>query len=267
MTAPGRGLRTGLAVPTAFALAALIAFLALGTWQVERKAWKETLIELLDARLSAGPGPLPAQRMWTRLARAEDEFRRVAFSAAFIPGTQALVYTAGSGVRGDMTGPGYWVFALARLADGDLVVVNRGFMPESRRDQNMDDTRDPADMIDMVGVMRWPEPRGYFAASDDPGRNLWFTRDHLAIAGAKGWLERWGQVAPFFIDLESPTPPGGYPRPGALKVSLRNEHLQYAITWYGLAAVVAVMYAVWLANRRAAAALPLSCGSRHSPLC
>jgi surfeit locus 1 family protein len=66
--------------------------------------------------------------------------------------------------------------------------------------------------------------------------------------------------------LESP-PPGGYPRPGALKVSIRNEHLQYAITWYGLAAVVIVMYAVWLAKRRAAGASPLPCGSKSSPLC
>ncbi len=266
MTAARGALRTGLAVPTTFALAALVTFAALGTWQVERKAWKEALIETLNGRLSAAPAPLPARETWTRLARAENEFRRVAFLAAVIPGTQALVYTAGPGLRGDVAGPGYWVFALARLADGDLVVVNRGFMPEGRRDPK---TEDPPDLglVDMVGVMRWPEPRGYFAARDDPGRNLWFTRDHLAIAAAKGWPERWGEVAPFFIDLELPTPPGGYPRPGALKVSIRNEHLQYAITWYGLAAVVIVMYAVWLANRRAAGASPLPCGSKGSPLC
>src|SRR5207249_11483905 len=65
----------------------------------------------------------------------------------------------------------------------------------------------------------------FFAPSDDPGRNLWFVRDHLAIAAAKGW----GDVAPFFIELEAPAPPSGWPRPGALKVNVRNEHLQYAI--------------------------------------
>ena len=267
MTAPGRGLRTGLAVPTAFALAALIAFLALGTWQVERKAWKEALIETLDARLSAAPAPLPARETWTRLTRSEDEFRRVAFSAAFVPGSQALVYGAGSSLRGDVAGPGYWVFALARVTNGDLVVVNRGFTPEDRRDAKLEDTQNPGGIIDMVGVMRWPEQRSYFAAKDDPGRNLWFTRDHLAVAAAKGWLERWGSVAPFFIDLESPMPPGGYPRSGPLQVRIRNEHLQYAVTWYALAAAVAVMYAIWLLNRRAAAASSLPCRSERSPLC
>jgi cytochrome oxidase assembly protein ShyY1 len=97
----------------------------------------------------------------------------------------------------------------------------------------------------LVGVMRWPEPRGAFSPTDDPGRNLWFVRDPIAIAAAKDW----GAVAPFFIELESPQPFGGLPHAAALKVNLRNEHLQYAITWYGLALVVAVMFAVWLSGR------------------
>lgn len=268
MTAAGRSsLRRGVLVPSLAAAMAFAVLVALGLWQIERKAWKEALIETLDARLSAAPAPLPARETWTRLTPSEDEFRRVAFSAAFIPGSQALVYGAGSGLRGDLAGPGYWVFALARVTNGDLVVVNRGFTPEDRRDAKLEDTQNPAAIIDMVGVMRWPEQRSYFAAKDDPGRNLWFTRDHLAVAAAKGWLERSGNVAPFFIDLESPTPPGGYPRAGPLQVRIRNEHLQYAVTWYALAAAVAVMYAIWLFNRRTAAASSLPCRSEHSPLC
>jgi cytochrome oxidase assembly protein ShyY1 len=74
--------------------------------------------------------------------------------------------------------------------------------------------------------------------------------NHLAIADAKGWQERWGAVAPFFIELEAPEPPSGWPRPGALKVNIRNEHLQYAITWYGLAGVLTIMFAFWLRNHR-----------------
>jgi cytochrome oxidase assembly protein ShyY1 len=66
------------------------------------------------------------------------------------------------------------------------------------------------------------------------------------MAAAKGW----GDVAPFFVELEGPRPPGGLPQPGALKANLRNEHLQYAITWYGLAIVVAVMFVLWLYSRR-----------------
>jgi surfeit locus 1 family protein len=97
----------------------------------------------------------------------------------------------------------------------------------------------------MTGVMRWPQPRDLFSPKDDAARNLWFVRDQLAIAAAKGW----GEVAPFYVELESPQPPGGLPRVGALKVELRNMHLQYAITWYALAVVVVVMFGFWLRAR------------------
>jgi cytochrome oxidase assembly protein ShyY1 len=93
-------------------------------------------------------------------------------------------------------------------------------------------------------VLRWPESRGAFSPKDDPDRNIWFVRDPVAIAAAKSW----GEVAPFFVELESPQPSGGLPRPGALKVNLRNEHLQYAITWYGLALVVVVMFGFWFSG-------------------
>lgn len=248
MTAACGRLRADLAVPILFVLAAVVTFSALGTWQVERKASKEALIERLDQRLSAAPTALPPGALWARLDRADDEFRRVRFSAAFVPGTEALVFTSGSALRSDMPAPGYWVFALARLADGGLVAINRGFVPEDRRDLRTRAAHDLVSSIEMAGVMRWPEPRGYFTPRDDPGRNLWFVRDHLAIAAAKGWREQWGEVAPFFIDLETPEPPSGWPRPGALHVNIRNEHLQYAITWYGLAGAVTIMFVLWLRN-------------------
>jgi len=251
MTATRGRLRADLAVPMLFVLSAVVTFISLGTWQVERKAWKEALIATLDQRLSAAPTTLPPRELWATLDRAVDEFRRVRFSAAFIPGTQALVYTAGSALRSEMPGPGYWVFALARLAKGDLVAINRGFVPEHHKDSET-----PADFsasVDMVGPMRWPEMRGYFMPKDDPAHNLWFVRDHLATAAAKGWQQRGGQLAPFFIDLERLAPSDGLPRPASTGVNLRNAHLQYAITWYGLAGAVTIMFAVWLRNRRRSA--------------
>jgi len=250
--APARRLRAGLAVPAVFALAALVAFVGLGTWQIQRKAWKEALIETLEQRLSAATVDLPPRERWATLDAANDEFRRVKLTATFVPGAQALVYTSGSALRSDVSGPGYWVFAPARISSGGLVVINRGFVPEGRQDPATRTAGEVSGPVDMVGAMRWPEPRGFFAPRDDPARNLWFVRDPAAIAAAKGW----GAVAPFFVELEAPQPPGGLPHAGALKVSLRNEHLQYAITWYGLAAVVVVMFAFWLRARRRTAAGP-----------
>jgi surfeit locus 1 family protein len=243
--APARRLRSGFAVPALFALVAITIFIGLGSWQLQRKAWKEALIQALEQRLSAAPADLPPRERWTRLDRANDEFRRVKFSAAFVPGAEALVYTSGSTLRSDVSGPGYWVFAPAEIEAGGRVVVNRGFVPEGRQDPATRTAGTTTGRVDLVGVMRWPEPRGAFSPKADPGRNLWFVRDPIAIAAAKDW----GAVAPFFIELESPQPFGGLPHAAALKVNLRNEHLQYAITWYGLALVVAVMFAVWLSGR------------------
>ena len=94
--------------------------------------------------------------------------------------------------------------------------------------------------------MRWPEPRGWFAPNDDPAHSLWFVRDQRAMAQAKGW----GEVAPFFVELETQSSAGALPQSGRLTANLRNEHLQYAITWYGLAAVLAISFGFWVRSRR-----------------
>src|SRR5207302_4827788 len=114
-------------------IAALIVFaglVGLGNWQLDRKAWKEGLIDTLGQRLAAAPSELPPHQRWPSLDRAEDEFRRVQFAAEIFPNEEALVFTSGSAFRPDVSGPGYWVFAPARLPGGGLIVVDRGFVPE-----------------------------------------------------------------------------------------------------------------------------------------
>jgi len=254
--------RAGLVVPSLVALVALVAFIGLGTWQVQRKAWKGGLIDTLERRLAAEPAALPPREQWANLDAADDEFRRVKFLATFIPGAEALVYASASALRSDVSGQGYWIFAPARTPSGALVVVNRGFVPDGRQDPATRAAGEIVGPIQMIGAMRWPEPRGTFSPADEPGRNLWFVRDQMAIAAAKGWGQgpgqEQGEVAPFFVELEAPEPPGGLPHPGALKVNLRNEHLQYAITWYGLAVVVVVMFAFWLGSGRQPKPTPMS---------
>jgi surfeit locus 1 family protein len=252
-TAPARPrrLRTvlGLLVPAAIAFAALIA---LGTWQLERKAWKEALIATLSQRLAAPPGALPAPATWPALKRDDAEYRRVAFMAAFDDDKEALVYAAASAFRPDVSGPGYWVFTPARLADGSVVMVNRGFVPQDRADPATRAGGRLAGPVAIAGTLRWPDARSWFTPADDPAHNLWFLRDPAAIAAAKGLKD----VAPFYVEQETPAPPGGLPQPGKLEVRLRNEHLQYVVTWYGLALVLAVIFAVW--------ALTTGRGLRHA---
>jgi surfeit locus 1 family protein len=243
--APATPWRRGLFIPTLFSLVAFLILVGLGTWQLERKAWKEALIDTLTRRLAAPPIVLPASAQWTQLDPAEYEFRRVTFRAEISSGQEALVYTLGSAFRPDVSGSGYWVLAPARVAGG-TVVVNRGFLPEGRRDLNTRPEGQTTGTIDLVGVLRWPEAAGLFSPAGDPVRNLWFVRDPVTIAQAK----QWGPVAPFYVEQEAPVPFGGLPKPGPLQVSLPNNHLQYALTWFGLAAVLVAVFGFWLRSRR-----------------
>ena len=102
-------------VSTLVGAAAVVTMIGLGVWQLQRKVWKENLIAAMTSRLDAPAQPLPSQ--WVALTQDADEFRRVAFTATFAAGEEALVYTPGSALRSDIKGPGYFVFAPARLAD------------------------------------------------------------------------------------------------------------------------------------------------------
>jgi surfeit locus 1 family protein len=245
VSARERGRRSwrGLLLPAALTFAVLVA---LGTWQMQRKAWKEALIASLDERSAAPPVALPPRKDWPSLDPSNDEYRRVAFNAAFDYAKEALVYATATGFRPDVSGPGYWVFTPAQLADGSLLVVNRGFVPEGRQDPKSRAAGDVAGSITITGAMRWPDARHWFTPNDEPAHNLWFTRDPSAIAAAKDL----GAVAPFYVEQETPVPPGGLPQPGKLVVSLPDNHLQYALTWYGLAIVLVVVFVAWAFGSR-----------------
>ncbi|TMJ03541.1 MAG: SURF1 family protein [Alphaproteobacteria bacterium] len=238
--------RRGLLIPAILLLGAIAVLVALGSWQLERREWKEALIAELDRKLAAAPADLPPRERWPQLKAASDEFRRVTFPAEFLPDQEALVYSSGSSLRPDVSGPGYWVLSPARLIGGSIVVVNRGFVPEGRQDPTTRSQGRQSGVIDLVGAMRWPEARGYFTPDDQPDKSLWFVRDPAAMAAAKGW----GDIAPFYIDQEAPPAPGGLPKAGPLKPSLPNNHLQYAVTWYGLALMFLVSAAFFVRARR-----------------
>ena len=234
-------LRRGVLIPSVAAASAFAVLLSLGLWQLDRKAWKDGLIATLEQRLSAPPVALPAPATWPRLRAADDEFLRVAMTAELLNDREAPVYTSGSSLREGSSGPGYWIFTPARLADGALVMVNRGFVPDGKQDPGTRPDGEVAGPINMVGVLRWPELPGLFTPAGDPTRNIWFSRDSNAIAAAKGV-----SVAPFYLELESPDPPGGLPRTGRLHATLPNNHFGYALTWLGLACVLVGVYGTWL---------------------
>jgi surfeit locus 1 family protein len=228
-----------------FAVVGVTILIGLGIWQLDRKTWKQNLIMTLTTRLARAPEDLPPRANWPRLIQEGNEFRRVTFPAEFLDAQEALVYSAGSPLRPDVKGPGYWVFSPAQLAGGSIVLINRGFVPLERKDPATRAEGNPRGIVDVVGVMRWPETRGLLTPADDPKTNVWYLRDPKGIAETK----KWASIAPFYIDQESPVPPGRAPLPGKLEVQLPDNHLQYAITWFGLALALAGVYVVWLAGR------------------
>ena len=223
-----------------FTLAVVAGLIALGVWQLQRRVAKHELIAALGERLSAAPAPLPPPDQWQALNPQHDEFRRVTLTATFVDAPDAKVYSSGSALRADVATLGTFVFAPAKLPDGTTLVVDRGFVPDGA---GADAT--PHQPLALTGYLRFPEMTGWITPAPDVGKRLWFARNHLEMAK----LLSWGTVAPFYLDLEVPAPPSGLPRPGPLEVRLRDDHLQYAITWFGLAAAVAIAFAVWLRGR------------------
>ena len=249
--------RRGTAGFAIFTLVLVVAFTGLGLWQLQRRTDKHALIAALDERLAAAPVALPPPAQWPALTPEKDEFRRVDFSATYAAVPDAMVYSSGSAVRDDISGPGTWAFLPARLRGGETVAVNTGFVQNTMQDRVQQDravgrliTGQP---VKLTGYIRFPEPAGTLTPAENAAKRLWFTRDHLAMARALGWGEGGRNVAPFYIDLESPAPESGIPKPGALTVHLKDDHLQYAITWFALAGAVVVAFGVWWRGQKRSA--------------
>jgi len=237
-----------------FTLVMVAAFIGLGVWQLQRRVEKHALIAALTERLAAAPVPLPPVATWISLNAERDEFRRVHFRAAFGAGADVMVYSAGSAVRDDVSGPGTWAFIPARLPGGEIVVVNAGFVQNTMQDRAQQDRAVAhlgiSEATDLVGYIRFPESAGLLTPAANLEKRLWFARDHLAMAHALGWGDGGKTIAPFYIDLEQPVPPSGIPKPGPLQVHLKDDHLQYAVTWFALAGAVVIAFGVWFAGRR-----------------
>nr|WP_281493782.1 SURF1 family protein [Ancylobacter koreensis] len=233
------------------ALAALAAFavlVGLGIWQLERLAWKESLIAQVEARIHQPLAPLPDEADWPAVNFAQDEYRRVTAQGRFRHDLEVQVYALIDTAPDGSGGPGYWVVTPLALADGSYVLVNRGFVPVDRRAPATRAEGQVDGPVTVTGLLRLPEEAATFTPPNDPAKDSWFVRDPEAIASAKGLL----RVAPFLIDADAAANPGGLPRGGLTRVTFPNRHLEYALTWFGLAATLLGVFValVWSRRRR-----------------
>lgn len=227
---PGSDPAPSLLRRVVFGLGAAVVFvtlIGLGTWQVQRRAWKLDLIARTDARVHAPPVEAPGPASWAAIG-PQDAYRHVRLSGQFINDRETLVQA----VTDD--GAGFWVLTPLRRPDGTLVLVNRGFVPGSRKDPATRQAGQLSGPVQVTGLLRLTEPGGAFLRVNDPAGERWYSRDVAAIAAARGLSD----VAPYFVDADATPNPGGLPVGGLTVVSFPNNHLVYAITWYGLAAML-----------------------------
>jgi surfeit locus 1 family protein len=230
-----------LIVPGIASLIGVALLVALGVWQLRRLAWKEALIAAVEARAHMAPVALPAPASWSALDPADYEYRRVEATGVYDYSHQEFVFTSMEEPRGRYGGVGYLVMTPLRLADGGVVIVNRGFVPEEMKAQA--DTG-PQGETHVVGLMRASERRNLFTPADEPERGVFFTRDADGLAKAM----QLGPHAPFTLDAEAGPDP--LPEGGETRLTFPNNHLSYAFTWFGMAAALAGVFGVWAFGRR-----------------
>jgi surfeit locus 1 family protein len=226
--------------PSLFTAIGLAILIALGVWQLHRLAWKEALIAAVSSRVDAPPVEAPPESAWPQLNPKQYEYRHVRIAGTYDFDHQALVFRPLEAPRGRYGGLGYLVMTPLRLANGATVIVNRGFIPSDRKDAESVQAQDGAP-VTVVGLMRSPEPRNWFTPSDDPAKGDWFTRDPAAIAAAL----KLARVAPFTIDADAGPDPAALPEGGETILAFPNNHLSYALTWFGMALALAGVFSAF----------------------
>jgi surfeit locus 1 family protein len=222
---------------------------SLGNWQVRRLAWKEDLIARVAERpaqppvdLNEGGGLDSIGEPGSFLERFE--YRNAVIRGRYKPDGEVLSFTSLQEPRGKVGGVGYWVLTPFRPSSSNMLVyVNRGFVPEERKS---DYAPPPAGEVTLRGLVRAPETGSWLTPEPNVEARVFYARDIGRIAGLTGQ----GRQAGFLLDLAAPeTPPGGLPQAGETRMAFTNNHVQYAITWYGLAAALLAVFAAYVRSR------------------
>lgn len=215
------------------ALVLFFGFCALGTWQVQRRAWKLDLIERVNQRVSAPAADAPTLRDWTDVNAANDEYRHVRLTGRFLPELDAQVQAVTN------MGSGFWLLSPLQLVDGSVVWVNRGFVPPHWQPATPTASARVDKAVTVTGLLRLTEPDGGFLRTNDTAAERWFSRDVAALSAARGLHP----AAPYFVDADASSEafPADTNAPigGLTVIAFHNSHLVYALTWYAMALMVA----------------------------
>lgn len=212
-----------------------VALLALGTWQVQRLHWKEDLLATIDQRTHAPP--LPLAQVEKQFAATNDvDYTPVKLTGTFLHQGERHFYATWEGDAG------FNVYTPLQLDDGRFVLVNRGFVPYDLKDPAKRRQGEISGKVTVTGLARNPLPGkpSMMLPDNDLAKNIFYWKDRDAMASTAG-LPAGAVLVPFFVDADKTPNPGGLPVGGVTIIDLPNNHLQYAVTWYGLAAALAAV--------------------------
>jgi surfeit locus 1 family protein len=213
--------------------------MALGTWQVERLQWKENLLAEIEQRSHAAPEPLgQIEKLWAE--QHDVDYRAVTVTGRFLKGQERHYFATFQGMSG------FYVYAPLQLNDARVIFINRGFVPYDLKESATrgETTQEP---VTVKGLARNPlaDKPSSIVPDNDLKANIYYWKDLPTMAAQSGVSQT--KLVPFFIDADNTPNPGGLPIGGVTIIDLPNSHLQYAVTWYGLAATLlaVVGISVW----------------------
>jgi surfeit locus 1 family protein len=230
--------------PTALVFCCALILAGLGTWQLQRKQWKEALISSIAARVAAPPVPL-AEAVARNADGAGIDYLHVRATGQLRNDAERYLYAPSA------SGPGWHVYTPLAIDAQHFVWVNRGFVPDAKRQPETRRQGLLEGEVAITGLIRAARARGAFQPANEPATNTWYWPDVGELTAS---LSPRGHALPFTIDADGlPEAPGGLPRGGVTRLALANPHLGYAATWYALALALIAVYSAAAARRLRAA--------------
>ncbi|PYE46367.1 surfeit locus 1 family protein [Rhizobium sp. PP-F2F-G20b] len=247
-TTPRRSGPVARTLSVVILLALFAALVALGTWQMQRLHWKESLLAAIAERRNAPPVDVDA--IAAMVASGGDiEYRTVRVSGTFQNAGERHFFATYNGQTG------FYVYTPLTLTDGRTVLINRGFVPYERKEPatRPESQREGPVTISGLARARLDAKPSWVVPENDMAKNIFYWKDWTAMTAASGLSP--ARTLPFFIDADATPNPGG-PHSGSLPVGgvtqfdLPNNHLQYALTWYGLAAALVGVSGLFMFRKR-----------------
>jgi surfeit locus 1 family protein len=219
--------------PTLISLPVLVVALGLGIWQMERREWKRDILDRIAVNQAAAPVTLDELLRGDPLAH---EYGRVTLSGSFLHDKE--FYLAARSLKNTV---GLQVVTPLRTEDGRIVLFDRGWIPQERKDPAKRAEGQLPATVNLTGIVRRTQEQRQFAPDNVPERNVWFHVDVPLMRRMAGGAPD-PKLDAFFLEADATANPGGFPIGGQTRLDIPNDHLQYAITWFLIAAALVGVY-------------------------